>query len=628
MIRKTVAILIALFALGLIAILALFALLHTQYVNPIVTQTINKLFSIKVTSESIRYQYPNQIDFINLRIEADGEKPIEANNMSVWLAMPTSAKTPLRIHELLLSGATLSNHSLSLAHQLSIENLALDHIDYSNNDVIINDLQLQLRHIQYNPNILLTKGKLQLQASQIYYHGESVKDVLIDGELKGQNSKIYGASFIWNEANISTQAQYENNTWSLVNTTIEKLDIDLTSQLIDKYTALLDTIGHINSLDVLRSNFQYKDSKIENLNASFENIDLRESIWNQANAYLSLDADSLQYQNLSFIEPTIDINIDNGAINIKDADTTLEQGRIQFTGSWQQHALSLENLTIDGVKLYEEEQQDSILALYHYLPLVDINSLKVKRLTINRGQWIQLQQQPNWQITGFNFTAEDLEVKRNGQWGLWQGKAAASANSVSIGSVKGSQVALETESQDGKWTLSRLFVPYDKGYLDINASLDFSTTSQPLQIKAKAYSLPLVLLQYVQPSDAIDTRGTADIDLSVDVLIADTLTFSRTLTGELRAIFNGAQISTGNSTYIPVDATPFHLVATRGVLSLKPFHIQGTRLQGSASGNIDLGGSNTSNLPLELIEECRTTLYINLLTGKVDKRAQITCPQE
>ncbi|MGV2989671.1 AsmA family protein [Vibrio sp. E150_011] len=628
MIRKTIAILIALFALGLIAILALFALLHTQYANPIVTQTINKLFNIKVTSESIHYQYPNQFDFINLRIEAEGEKPIEANSMSVWLGMPVSTKTPLRIHELLLSGSTLSNHSLSLAHQLSIENLALDHIDYSNNDVIINDLQLQLRHVQYNPDILLTKGELQLRASQIYYQGESIKDVLIDGELKGQNSKIYGASFIWNEANISTQAQYENNTWSLVNTTIEKLDIDLTSQLFDKYAALLDTIGHINSLDVLRSNVRYKDSKIENLNASFENIDLRESIWSQVDAYLSFDADSIQYQNLSFIEPTIDVNIDGGVVNIKDVDTTLEQGRIQFTGLWQQHVLSLEKLTIDGVKLYEEDQQDSILALYHYLPLVDINSLKVKRLTINRGQWIQLQQQPNWQVTGFNLTAEDLELKRNGQWGLWQGKAAASANSVSIGSVKGSQVALETESQDGKWQLSRLFVPYDKGYLDINASLDFSTTSQPLQIKAKAYSLPLALLQYVQPSDTIDARGTADIDLSIDVLIADTLTFSRTLTGELTAVFNGVEIATENSTYTPVEASPFHLLATRGVLSLKPFYIQGARLSGSASGNIDLGDSKTSNLPLKLTDECQATLHINLLTGVVDKRTQITCPHE
>ena len=422
MIRKTLAIVIALIALGLLSVLALFCLLHTQYATPMVSFALDKTLNVQVNSESVHYQYPNQFDFNNVHIERQGQESIDANSMSIWLAFPHSIAAPLRIHELLLSGSTLSHQSASFAHDLSIENIALDHIDYSDDNVIINDLQLQLRNLQYSPNVANVRAEFQLKASQIYYQGESANDVLIDGELDGDDSKVYGASFTWNQATVSTQAQYENGTWSLVNATVDKLNLDLTTASIAHYNKIFTAIGHINSIDFLHTNLHFNDVKIENLNASFEQIDLRHSIWEQVDAYISFDADSIQYQNLQFIEPTVKVVADPGVINLKDVDSTLEQGRIQLAGVWKPNTIVLDYVVIDGVKVYEEAQQNTLLSLFQHLPLADLNQLNISQLTIGRGQWIQVQNKPNWQISGLNLEANDLELIRKGRWGLWQGK--------------------------------------------------------------------------------------------------------------------------------------------------------------------------------------------------------------
>ncbi|MCL9776464.1 AsmA family protein [Vibrio methylphosphonaticus] len=628
MIRKTLAIVIALIALGLLSVLVLFCLLHTKYATPMVSYALDKTLNIKVISESVHYQYPNQLDFNNVHIERQGQESIAANSMSIWLTPSESITSPFRIHELLLSGSTLSRQSVSLAHDLSIDNIALDHIDYSDDNVIINDLQLQLRNLQYQPNMAQILGEFQLRASQIYYQGESANDVLIDGVLSGEESKVYGASFTWNQATVSTQAQYESGTWSLVNTTVDKLDLDLTTASIAHYNKIFSAIGHINSVDLLHANLRFNDVKIENLNASFEQIDLRHSIWEQVNAYLSFDADSIQYQSLQFIEPTVEVIANNGVITLKDVDSTLEQGRIQLVGAWKPNAIALERVVIDGVKVYEETQQNALLSLFQHLPLTNLNQLSIDHLTISRGQWIQIQNKPNWQISGLNLEGSNLELIRKGQWGLWQGKTAASANSVSIDRVLASQVALETQSHDGKWQLKRLFIPYQKGYLDVAASLDFSAKSQPLTVNAKAYSLPLSLLKYLQTPNGIDISGMADINLSMNVLTADKLAISKTLTGKLDAEFDNTAITSSEGSAIPVEITPLQLVAERGHVSLSPLTVRGERIDGEASGEIELNHLETPPIELKLITRCTELTTIDLLSGSVKQKPITSCLQE
>ncbi|MCY9872192.1 AsmA family protein [Vibrio barjaei] len=620
MIRKIIALWIALLALGLLSVLIVFGVLHTQYAKPIITYALQQTLNINVDSEAISYHYPNRIDFSNANFSKAEHDSISVNKLSVWFSLPTSTSKLLHINELYVSGANLSNFTLGLdaLADYQINNIALDHVDYSGHDVIINDLQLQLRNLEAGTSIESTKADFQVRASQLYYQGEAINELLVDGSLAGDNTKIYGASFTWKEAQVTTQAQIENGHWSLVNTTINKLKFDLSELSQGPLSTLTSVIGHINSLDLLNSDITYQGAHAENASASLENIDLTRSIWTQSQAYLSLDADKLQWQQFDFIEPTLELSFSPNKLDIKDLDTNLEQGRIQIAGTLTPNSIALNKVDLDGIKYYQEQQNHSLTDLFAHLHLSDLKQLSIDSLNINRSQWIQLARKPYWQVTGLNLQAEELLIKKDYRWGFWQGSAIASANSASIDKTIANQVAVETKSTDGKWQLNRLFIPYDKGYISASAELDFAAPSQPLRIDAEAYSAPVELLNYLTDSKQIQISGLADVALSVNALTADKLSLQHTLSGSLEANFYNTKMTTEETDTNNVFLSPFKLSADRGQLTLAAFEVSSQEWNGKTESTIDLRKDPLRSLHLTLHSECGSQYHVELLTGHVE----------
>lgn len=630
MIRKIIALWIALLALGLLSVLIVFGVLHTQYAKPIITYALQQALNIKVDSEAISYHYPNRIDFSNANFSKAEHDSISVNKLSVWFSLPTSTSKWLHINELYVSGANLSNLTLGLdtLADYQINNIALDHVDYSGHDVIINDLQLQLRNLEVGTSIESTRADFQVRASQLYYQGEAIDELLLDGSLAGDNTKIYGASFAWKEAQVTTQAQIENGHWSLVNTTINKLKFDLSELSQGPLSSLTSVIGHINSLDLLNSDITYQGAHAENVSASLENIDLTRSIWTQSQAYLSLDADKLQWQQFDFIEPTLELSFSPDKLDIKDLDTNLEQGRIQIAGTLTPNSIALNKVDLDGIKYYQEQQNHSLTDLFTHLHLSDLKQLSIDSLNINRSQWIQLARKPYWQVTGLNLQAEDLLIKKDYRWGFWQGSAIASANSASIDKTIANQVAVETKSTDGKWQLNRLFIPYDKGYISASAELDFAAPSQPLRIDAEAYSAPVELLNYLTDSKQIQISGLADVALSVNALTADKLSLQHTLSGSLEANFYNTQMTTEETDTYNVSLSPFKLSADRGQLTLAAFEVSSQEWNGKAESTIDLRKDPLRSLRLTLNSECRSQYHVELLTGHIGLEEAVCVDQK
>lgn len=629
MVRKIVALVVALMALGLLSILLVFAVLHTQYAKPMVSYALEKILDVHVSSEAVHYHYPNQITFENARFDIAEQPPVEVAKLSVWLAGNLSTKQPLTVQELLIDGATFNGRDplpVKLIEHWQIQNLAIDHVDYSDNELIINDLRLQIKGLVAGDSLMSSEGEFQLEASQLNYQGSALHDVLLDGVFAKDNSKLYGASFTWNGANISTQAQKLERGWSLVNTTINRLSLEHT-HFDDPWFSLFRTyVNHINSLDILNSSLNYNSSKMSNISASIEGVELDRPLWSQQQAYLSIDADQIVWQGFEFIEPTIELYTSNNQIQIADLDTQVEEGRVQVSGVVTPNTVKLNKVDIDGIKFIQESGDASLLTLFKDMNVDDIKTISIDNVTFNRSQWIQLASEPFWQVTGFNMEANDLVLKKDYQWGLWQGKATASANSASIDKVLANQIIIETESKQGKWQLNRLFVPFDQGYLTANAELDFAAPSQPLQVTAKAFSLPVQLTQYLSSPSALEFTGAADVELELNALIADRHAFSQTVSGALSASFyNTAAVTEHSQTPFSVDITPLKLTADRGRIELMPFQIASENLSGEAKQSVDLSSQPLEALNIELTETCKSTYKLHMLTGDITTTSIKSC---
>ncbi len=614
--KKISALIVALMTICLLGILLIFAALHTQYAAPLVNAFTTQWKPYPFSIRDVEYHYPNEIALRDISFEANEFSIQQINQVTVWLSWSKLLKSSKGISDVLIDGVSIQQPSSPYPEELAqweLDSLSLKNIDYSDNTVTINDLQLQLENPQWAKGSILPNGVLQASASQVYYQGEAFDHFLIDAKFAQEHSKVYGLSFEWRSAKISTQAQRQKDGWSLVNTTINQLNFDVKQLETPLFKSLLGPVTHINSLDILNSEISFEALKAVNLNASFEQFQLPISLWEQNNAALSFDADSVIWKDLTFIEPRISLSLRTNEVTVNDADAVFNQGRIQVSGVATPSTLLLDKVLLDGIK-YHQDEETITPNIEPYLDYLDaLMSLSINRLKINRAQWIQLQQEPFWQISGLNVNIADLNLKQKYLWGMWQGKLTASANSLSYGGTVATQALMEASSKQGLWQLERFFVPFAEGYLDAKASIDFVAASKPWSLELSFDGLPIEPL-IDKEALGYSVTGVTDGHISMSGLAADEKAIRQTVTGSIDSTFRDMfyRISQQSDHLQAFNVSPLNIIAQRGQLDVKPWSVTGEGIHGAARGQVDLAAQHQERLTLEINVHCASQTKLML----------------
>jgi hypothetical protein len=328
---------------------------------------------------------------------------------------------------------------------------------------------------------------------------------------------------------------------------------------------------------------------------------------------MSFDADSIIWNNLTLIEPRSSLSLRSNEITLNDADAVFNQGRIQISGVATPSSLLLSNVLFDGVK-YHQDEETITPNIDPYLDYLEsLASLSIDKLKVNRGQWIQLQHEPYWQISGLNVDVSGLNLKQKYQWGMWQGDLTASANSISYGTTIATQALMEASSNQGLWQLERFFVPFAQGYLDAKANIDFVTASKPWSLEVSFDGLPIEPL-INNESIGFGVIGVADGQITLSGLAADDIAARQTVTGSIDTTFRNMhyRIAEKSEHLQKFNLSPLNIIAQRGQLDVKPFSITGEGIIGGAQGQIDLAAQNQERLILEINVNCASQTTLTL----------------
>ena len=611
-------------------VLLLFALLHTRYLTPCAQWFVNQLWPQTLTFHQLEYTYPLHFRFINPTLSLSTQ-PFRAQQVDIWLNPSLRKQGQWQIDSLLIDGANLSAGlpNYQWPKQWALHQLAIRNIDYAHQDWIVRGLSGQIEQPQWPATTRsLPYGKLQLSAEQVYWQGEALSQLLIDADHRAQQSTIYGFSFAWRQALFSGQAEQYPQGWSLVNAIINRLNISPNSalpplawrQLIEKH------LFHINRLDVLNSNIQQGDFTLNNVSFSIENLLLNPSSvwWQQDNGYLSLNADSLLWQNQQWNEPAFKLEFNPQRITISEFTADWLDGHLQFNGFMTPDELHLNRLAISRSRWIQEQADD--FSLPNQI-VSTLKTLRIKQLNLNNLQLIQLAHSPHWQLSGLNVAGQELELVRHGQWGLWNGQLTLSANNASIEQTVTSQAIIEANSHNGFMRITRAFFPLEQGYLDATASWDMTTSSAPWKLELHADGLPLQFFKH-WISLPLNVDALAEFNLIAQGLAGDYPIFSHSLTGKL----NG-HLRQGTLTYQYDDTLviqPFRLddiqlTADRGRLQLTPISLSGHQLNAKLGGQLDLLTLDQAKLELYLWQDC-TEHRFDLLHHQHTKQVSAQCP--
>lgn len=581
--------------------------LQTRYASQVFNQ-LSQFSGLGMQAESVHYQYPDHFSFKNVSFTHNEVSYVE--QLEIWLSPELYANGRVQVASVLLDGLSLQtglsrSPKTFIPSTVQIHQLAISNLDYADNQLSARGIKFQVKQPQWQrSDQFIPFGEIQFSAEQLYWQGEAFNQPLLDIDYKPQDSTLYGLSLSWRGAKVSGQAEQYPQGWSLVNVTVESLDLSqqqLTSILAKPWKRFGSQITHINSLDILRSSLALEDYRLINFELSSENLTLPFSLWQQQQGLISFSAESVQDQHNVWVEPRIKLTLDPNTINVEEASAQWQQGNLLFSGTIKPDAIALDQLMVNNVK-WAAEQPGEGAWLWQWLE--NASYVSVERLNIERSQFIQLIRQPYWQLSGLNIDGEKLRLKQEQQLGLWQGKLRATAANASYQDILSSHPLVEMHSDDGLWQLDRLFAPLKQGYIEAYGQLQLNSLSKPWQATLNADGLPMGLLLSELPLP-FDLNAISSIDVSATGLGGDWAMFSHSLTGGIHARLHEAYTPFDEGNILPLQVSEISLSMERGKLTLAPVKLQGPDIEGTIGGASDLTAPEQGGIRYQVKMGCQ-----------------------
>lgn len=615
---KTAGRILLLIVILAIAIPAVFVGMLTTSYSRQTWNLFSDLVDLPLQADNVQFEFPYHLTLSGIATKQDKLPFIE--QVDLWLNPDIRRDGKWIVDSLLIDGLSLQQGmpTIPKLNNVYFHQIALKNIDYADDAFSINGLNVQIQDPTWSSDTQqMPYGEVQLSAEQLYWNGEAFNKLLVDVDYKAQDSTLYGASFKWHGSEVSGQGEQYPQGWSLINVTVDKLKIDnlqLQSLLAKPWQALPVNINHINSLDLLNADIEYGDWHWQNLELSVENASLPLSLWSTT-AQISLQADSVSFQDQTAVEPRLNAQLKPGAVKLQELSLDWQQGSVQVSGDFEPDHWKINNATISGLKwaIQPDDKTDWWQKATEKLQQVD-----VKQLEIERSQVIQLSKQPYWQLSGLNLEGDQLEVKHsNGHWGIWNGKLDASVVNASYDQVITSHAAISTQSENGFWQLTRLFAPLEQGYIEGLGQIDLSTTSQHWALNLNADGIPLQLLHPYLPT-ALAVNGFSDLSLDLKGLAGDQNMLAYSLSGEVEANLRDTTLkSQADDSLKAITFSPLRLEAQRGEVKLETVTISGKAISGKLSGEFDMANNPLSGVSYQLKEACGM-IKGDVLSGEVE----------
>lgn len=542
--------------------------------------------------------------------------------------------------------------------------LALTHFNLTTPTFAISDGQIQLDNWQPSASFWGDfSGDFRIAAPRLDWQQQAFTNILLDGE-KGKGNKahddwtIYGYSFEWLGASINGQASIDTQARQLILNQLTMTDFhfqsDLTiDQLTQQTNALVsdalrldsdkpDNIAlRIGRLDLIDSQIELNDLSLNQLNLSLLNWQHGRSAWQQTDSQLSLSADSVLWHETVFDSPLLDLRFTPDDILIEGLSSKVWQGYLRANGEITPTSIALNQLTLNNIKAFLPSQWRTRVTDI-FAPYQDI---QIDELDIGNLQLTDTTPERPFQLSGVNIDGNDLSIKQDNHYGLWQGTLVANAGFASINTIELVEPYISTHSQAGEWQLDQLTIPFKNGLLEATGHWGLAQPAQPWQFTLTTDSAPLLLLK--QWFDfPLPLEGNIDSSLTFSGLAHNRASFNYSLVGSLQADFRDTRLlstpaefnqqlanwrqtqktktttsgghtlaqtrptanvsprKNGLSTAPLIAVSPLSLTSDRGRITLKPFNIENKDIQATLEGGWDLATPQKQKLRLNVAQSC------------------------
>ena len=526
----------------LLVIMAFYFLLQTRWGARQISHWLTDNTAYQVTFDAMdhRFSSPSHILLKNVTFGRDG-KPATLVAKDVDIGLSSRQITdPLHVDTILLQDGTLnlspSNAPLPFAaDRLQLKNMALNSPETG--------WELSAQRVSggvmpWAPeagNVLGQKAHIQMSAGSLLLNGIPATNALIEGDINGGEVMLTTVGADMARGSLTGNARRNGDgSWVVDNLRLNDIRLQSDKSLLN-FLAPLTTVPslQIGRLDVTDASLQGPDWAVTDLDLNLRNLTLSNGGWQSTDGKISLNASEFIYGSLHLLDPILNAEFSEQGVALRQFTSRWEGGMVRSSGNWYRsgNALVLDDTVFAGLE-YTLPQNWKTLWM-EPLPAW-LQSVTLKKFGASRNLVIDIDPEFPWQITALDGYGANLQLVKNGQWGVWSGSATLNGAAATFNRIDVRRPSLALNADASNVNVTELSAFTEKGILEATATVS-QQPQRHTSVTLNGRGVPLnILQQWGWPPLSID--GDGNIQLTASGSVQANAPLKPTVNGQLHAV--------------------------------------------------------------------------------------------
>ena len=525
----------------LVVIVAAYFALQTRWGARQASSWLSESTGWKIAFDKMAHDFssPLHLQLQNVTFGRDGKPPtLVARTVDIGFST-RQFSDPLHADEIVLSDGTLNLSPASASMPFAADRLQLRDMAFNSPD---SEWNLSAQRVTggvmpWQPeagDVLGRKAQIQMSAGSMNINGVEASNVLIQGAIDNGEVTLNTLGADIARGTLTGNAKRRaDGSWLVDNLRLNEIRLQSTKPL-NEFLAPLTSVPslQIGRLDVTDARLQGPGWAVTDLDLNLRNLTLSHNGWQSDDGTLSMNASEFIYGSLNFLDPIVNAEFSPQGIALRQFSSRWEGGMVRTSGNWLRagNALVLDDAVFAGLEytLPSNWKQLWMEPMPGWL-----QSLTLKKFSASRNLIIDIDPAFPWQITALDGYGGELQLVKDGQWGVWNGSATLNAAAATFNRIDVRRPSLKLSANASTVNISELSAFTERGILQATAAVSQMPQRQ-VNLSLNGRGVPLNILQ-AWGWPALPISGDGNFQLTANGSVQANAPLKPSVNGQLSA---------------------------------------------------------------------------------------------
>ncbi|HFZ1024010.1 TPA: AsmA family protein [Klebsiella aerogenes] len=486
----------------LVVIVAAYFALQTRWGARQASSWLSESTGWKIAFDKMAHDFssPLHLQLQNVTFGRDGKPPtLVARTVDIGFST-RQFSDPLHADEIVLSDGTLNLSPASASMPFAADRLQLRDMAFNSPD---SEWNLSAQRVTggvmpWQPeagDVLGRKAQIQMSAGSMNINGIEASNVLIQGAMDNGEVTLNTLGADIARGTLTGNAKRRaDGSWLVDNLRLNEIRLQ-SAKPLNEFLAPLTSVPslQIGRLDVTDARLQGPGWAVTDLDLNLRNLTLSHNGWQSDDGTLSMNASEFIYGSLNFLDPIVNAEFSPQGIALRQFSSRWEGGMVRTSGNWLRagNALVLDDAAFAGLEytLPSNWKQLWMEPMPGWL-----QSLTLKKFSASRNLIIDIDPAFPWQITALDGYGGELQLVKDGQWGVWNGSATLNAAAATFNRIDVRRPSLKLNANASTVNISELSAFTERGILQATAAVS-QLPQRQVNLSLNGRGVPLNILQ-------------------------------------------------------------------------------------------------------------------------------------